>query len=114
MKLKEYLPLMLTAFLFVVGLTRYNDESIEKDYYKGVVVTLNKGDTCFDLIEIQNNIDGGIAIGSKITFNHELFPSLSINDVVYFKIKSYKKWTGFSTINCLFPTYVGIIEIINQ
>ena len=84
-------------------------------YYKGRIITLNKGDGCFNLIEIQQSIENGLSIGVRITFNKELHnKEFKIDDTVYFKINNYQEWEGPANASCLWPHYNAVIEFYND
>lgn len=98
-----------------MGMGGCDNKDYPTDYYKGKIITLNKGDGCFDLIEIQQSVENGLNVGVRITFNRELHDKdFKVDDVVYFKIIDYQKWEGFVNGLCIGPTYGAIIEFYND
>jgi hypothetical protein len=106
---------ILFLLVFVLGAGCNKDERDPK-YYKGKVVSLNHGNGCSNIIEIIVTINnGGLPIGSTITFDPKLYKeNLIEGDIVYFKIIQYEEWVGFGTANCLWPKYTAQIEFHNN
>lgn len=108
--------LLTILFLFILmGMGGCDNKDYPTDYYKGKIITLNKGDGCFDLIEIQQSVENGLNVGVRITFNRESHDKdFKEGDIVYFKIIDYQEWDGFAFAYCLWPAYVTIIEFYND
>jgi len=103
----------ISILLFIVAGTGCKEPP--SDYYKGKIIVLNNHVAYTDIIEIQQSVDNGLAIGQTISVGVLLTDKgYKLNDVVYFKIVHYQKWEGPDTTDHLWPGYTGTIELYNK
>ncbi len=110
--------LKTAIFVLLLAFPGAGCENNERDIdcFKGEVVQLNKGDGCMNMIHIiETNLNSSLETGVSISYNPNGFDKeLMMGEIVYFKIKSYEKYTGYVTANCRCPEYTAIIELCNN
>ena len=112
--MKAKIILVATIILILFG-GSMGCEEVPSDYYKGKIIVLNNHVAYTDIIEIQQSVDNGLAIGQTISVGVLLTDKgYKLNDVVYFKIVHYQKWEGPDTTDHLWPGYTGTIELYNK
>lgn len=111
------LSLKVSTFLMLFALMGAGCEK-EEDLrcYKGKVVSINQQNSCHNIIEIIEIAKGSeLMAGNTISFETASYKgALKIGNIVFFKIIEYEDWVGPATANCLWPQYVGQIEICNN
>lgn len=114
MKTKTILfTVMILSFL--IGGSECDNKNEKPEYYSGEIISLNKGDACFDILKITQTPNDGLPIETRIAFNsNTLEKDLRIGDVVRFKINYYVEWTGPANASCLWPQYSASIELISN
>jgi len=90
-------------------------EEVPSDYYKGKILVLNNHIAFYDVIEVQQSVENGLAVGQTLSVGVQLTEKgYKLNDVVYFKIIRFQKSVGFETAEHLWASYSGIIELYHK
>jgi hypothetical protein len=78
--------------------------------FQGKVVSINKGDGCNYIIEIQKTDKNNsmLIVGSRITFDPKLLGNIvELGDIIYFRVIEYEIWEGPATTDCIWPNFIG-------
>lgn len=114
MKTKTILFAVTILALLIIG-AGCDEKDKNIDYYSGEIISLNKGDGCFDIINIKQAPNDGLPIGTYIAFSTNMLEKdLKIGDIVQFRINNYEEWAGPATAACTWPTYSASIELVSN
>ncbi|GAB1450666.1 hypothetical protein MASR2M47_07220 [Draconibacterium sp.] len=122
MKIRKLNLVTLFQLLFpfcvvILGAGCEKEEDRDPLCYQGMVVSLNQGDGCSNIIRIIKSTKGGaLEAGNTISFNPDLYGvTLKDGDVVYFKVIEYEEFGDIiSTQPCAFPQFAALIEFCNN
>lgn len=103
---------ILISVIILFSIVGMGCKDVSSDLYTGKIITLNNHAAFTDIIEIQQSVAGGLAIGKTISVGTQLTDKgYKLNDIVYFKVTYYQKWIGPETADHLWPSYTGVIEL---